>query len=505
MNNQLIKAALFILISLTVIACGPGGSSGLAGIGGSGYVSSGSVTGFGSVFVNGVEFETDSATFDVDGKSGTQEDLAIGMIVRVDGSINEDGTSGIATNISFDDELQGPVSALGAIGPDGVRRTITVLGITVVLDSSGTTFDISGDNNIPANTVFNFETIAFKNNVEISGFRDSNGDIQATRVELKDIVFDENSIVEVKGVITDLSGTDFNLAGLAGLKVDASEAALDDLPDGLLNEKLVEVEGTFDIASNTIKAISVEAEDNSVADTDEFELEGLISGYVDKDTIFNIGDIRVDASNATLEPASLILANDVRVEAEGAVVDGVLIATEIELEGGEIKVHASVTSVNAAENTFEVMPVSGQPVITVTVTTGTQLEDEVNEIEPFTLGDLVIGDFVEVQIFEDGDGGIIATEIDVKEPSDVVVRGYTSAADGDETGGTVTILGIIFDFDSATKFERDAAIEGDSDTPVTGPDIKTLIDSISATPQLVKIQIDKEADEIADEIELESP
>ena len=158
MNTQLTKTALFTAIALSVIACGPSGTGGLAGIGGSGYVSSGSVTGFGSVFVNGVEFETDSATFDVDGDSGTQDDLAIGMIVRVDGTINEDGVSGIATNISFDDELQGPVSAVGPIGPDGVRRTITVLGITVVLDSSGTTFDISDDSNIPANTVFNFDS-----------------------------------------------------------------------------------------------------------------------------------------------------------------------------------------------------------------------------------------------------------------------------------------------------------------------------------------------------------
>ena len=249
----------------------------------------------------------------------------------------------------------------------------------------------------------------------------------------------------------------------------------------------------------------MEAEDNSVADTDEFELEGLISGYVDKDTIFNIGDIKVDASKATLEPASLVLANDVRVEAEGAIVDGVLIATEIELEGGEIKVHALVASVNAADNTFEIRPVSTEPVITVAVTTGTQIEDDVNETESFTLNNLFKDDFVEVQGFEDDEGRITATEIDVKEPGDIVVQGYPTAASGDASGGDVTILGINITFDENTDFEIDAAIEGDPDIPVQDADIKPLIDSISATPQLVKIQIDKESDEIADEIELESP
>ena len=69
MNKILVKTSLCAAIALTIVGCGSesSGGGGVAGIGGSGYVSSGSVSGFGSVFVNGVEFETDSATFDVDG------------------------------------------------------------------------------------------------------------------------------------------------------------------------------------------------------------------------------------------------------------------------------------------------------------------------------------------------------------------------------------------------------------------------------------------------------
>lgn len=505
MNNLLTKVALFTSIALTVIACGPGGSSGLAGVGGSGYVSSGSVTGFGSVFVNGVKFETDSATFDVDGEQGTQEDLAIGMIVRVDGSINEDGTSGIATSISFDDELQGPVSSLIDIVPgvDNVVRSFTVLGIKVFVDSGSTIFDVSSDV-IPPIPAFGFDTIASNNNVEVSGFFDSNGDLQATRVELKDIAFDENSIVEVKGEIKNLLGTDFELGSV---KVDASLAILDDLPNGLVETQLVEVKGTFDNVSNTINATRVEAEDVSVEDSDEFELEGLISGYVDKNTIFKIGDISVDASKAVLEPASLVLEDDIRVEAEGAIVNGVLIATEIELEGGEIKIHANVTSVDVDSSTFKVTPVTGQNAITVTVTTDTQLHDDVSEIEPYTLVHLFNNPgFVEVQGYENEEGGITATEVDVKEPGDVVVEGYATAADGDETLGSMTILGVTFAFNASTDFEIDTEVEGALDTDMTPAEINDLITTIPTTPQLVKIQDnDDPADGIADEIEIESP
>jgi len=488
MNNQLTKSALSLAIALAVVACGPGGSSGVAGIGGSGYISSGSVTGFGSVFVNGVEFETDSATFDIEGDPGTQDDLAIGMVVKVDGSINDDGITGTATSISFDDELQGPVSTIVPIGNDGVKSTITVLGVNVIIDSSSTTFDSEA-------AVFDFNTIAINNNVEVSGFFDSKGDIQATRLELKDVVFDANSIVEIKGTITGTSGTTFSLGGLT---VDASSATLDDLPDGLVNGQLVEVKGTFDIATDTITATKVEAEDDSVEDTEDFEIEGLVTDYID-DSNFKIAGISVDASTATRQPATLSLENDIRIEVEGAIVDGKLIATEIELEGGSVKVHANVTDVNVAANTFELTPVSTQPPLTVTVTTGTQLEDDVNEIEPFTLNNLVVGNFVEVQGFDDGAGGIMATEVEVKEADEVKVQGYATDASGTSALGTMTVFGIIFNFDGTTDFEDEN--EDDMDAA----QIDALISAISIAPQLVEIESDGSPVGMADEIEIESP
>ena len=163
MNTLLTKSVLASAIALSIVACGPGGG-GLAGIGGSGYVSSGSVSGFGSVFVNGVEFETDSATFDVDGVPGTQDDLAIGMVVRVNGTIDDDGIHGTASSISFDEELQGPVTGPIVYDADGITGTFTVLGVKVIIDSGITTFDIDNDN-VPPATIFEFDTIAVKNNV----------------------------------------------------------------------------------------------------------------------------------------------------------------------------------------------------------------------------------------------------------------------------------------------------------------------------------------------------
>ena len=501
MNTQLTTMILSTAIALAIVACGGSGTAGFAGIGGSGFISSGSISGFGSVFVNGVEFETDSATFDIDGDSGTQDDLAIGMVVQVSGTINEDGVTGTATSISFDDELQGPVAVVSAPDLDGIKRSLTILGITVIIDSSSTTFDIDNDN-LPAD--FGFDTIAVNNNVEVSGFFSNNGTLQATRVELKDIDFGTNSIVEVKGIINDLTGTTFTLQGLT---VDASLANLDNLSNGLEDSQLVEVKGTFNTVSKTITATKVEAEDYSIDDTNEFELEGLITDF-DGSRIFKIDGIIVDASNATFEPTSLILENDLRVEAEGPIVNGILVAEEIELEAGDLKVHAMVTAVPPITNpnTFEVSPVSGESAITVTVTTGTQLEDDVGESDQFTLDNLNDTHFVEVRGYDDGNGGITATEVDIKEPGDIVVQGYATDADGSSVGGgTMTVLGVTFTFDEFTDFEIDSD-ESAEDTNMTESEINGLIDDIQVEPQLVSIE-DKSSEGIlgvADEIEIES-
>ena len=90
-----------------------------------------------------------------------------------------------------------------------------------------------------------------------------------------------------------------------------------------------------------------------------------------------------------------------------------------------------VSSVDLDTSTFKLSPVTGQPEITVTVTSSTQLEDDVTDIEPYTLTNLFnnLG-FVEVRGYEDGSGGITAVEIDVKEVSKVVVQGNASAATG---------------------------------------------------------------------------
>ena len=122
--------ALFSIVSLVMLlaACVGGGSLQLAtgGIGGTG-ISSGPITGFGSVFVNGVEYDIDTATFTRNGQPATgQHEYRIGEYVTVKGNVNADGLTGTATELAFSNQLEGTVTA---VSTDGV--TLGIMGQVV--------------------------------------------------------------------------------------------------------------------------------------------------------------------------------------------------------------------------------------------------------------------------------------------------------------------------------------------------------------------------------------
>jgi len=82
----------------------------------------------------------------------------------------------------------------------------------------------------------------------------------------------------------------------------------------------------------------------------------------------------------------------------------------------------------------------------------------------------------------------------------VLLQGFASAATGDAaSGGTITILGVTFNFVVATDFEDV------NDINMNNTQIDALISAISGTPQLIKVQDDQTADGIADEVDIESP
>ena len=101
---------LLLSVGLTLGSCKDEPTQ-MAGIDGSGttpgpIVTFGTITGFGSVMVNGVRYDTSNATFLVDGQIATETSLAVGDVVIVRGSVDVGGATGSADNVIFDDIVE---------------------------------------------------------------------------------------------------------------------------------------------------------------------------------------------------------------------------------------------------------------------------------------------------------------------------------------------------------------------------------------------------------------
>jgi len=320
----------FQLLSLTatcLVFAGCGGSGGggsLAGggIGGTGITASGAITGFGSIFVNGIEFETVDASRDVDGKisvsDGTNDDtvLGIGMVVTVDGTLNDDGVTGTAKTIQYDPTVQGPVQG-PIIDVDPLTRSFTVMGISVTVQKVNTEFS-----NVT------FDTLQPDDWVDVSGFFDANGVLQATRIERTD-----SREVVVKGTVTGLAGTAFTLEVDQAASTYTVDTAAAVLPvGGLADNQYVEVKGV--LTGTAIDAKSVELKREGFVDAEFVSIEGIVTDFVNNGD-FRVAGQPVDASVAEFIPAGLVgsLSDGVEVEVEGPIQGGVLMASRVEAGG----------------------------------------------------------------------------------------------------------------------------------------------------------------------------
>jgi hypothetical protein len=319
-----------VLVALNGCGGGGGGDS-LAGIGGTGKIASGTITGFGSIFVNGIEYDIDTASLEVndnDSAGLSQDDLRIGMVVTVTAVV--DGDTGVASLVVYDNEIEGPVSGLTDPG-NGLTKSFSVLGIDVIVASAGTEFD---DGDAPG---FSFATIANDDVVELSGLFDDSNVLNATYIKKTDDFDLGASEVEFKGTAdagTDAgAGNSFTLDGVITVNIRA-DADLSEIPGERVTDTMfVEVDGTLTNDSPlTIDAFRIELEEDDLdEDAGEAELEGFVSDLVDNGN-FKVDGQLVNATDAEFKPAGLVLKDGDKVEVEGTIEGGILNASKVELE-----------------------------------------------------------------------------------------------------------------------------------------------------------------------------
>lgn len=333
------RQALLALVGAALLpACG--GGTDVAGVssGGTGSYTSGTITGLGSVIVNGIRYDDSAASVSFNGSASTAAALKLGMVVRIQGSALTPATvaGGLATatasSIACGSEWKGPVADIDTTG-----GTFTLLGQTVrVLTTTvieGTTFSTA------LNGLY----------VEVYGLLDpADGSLQASRIELDD---SSPASPRLSGLVSGLTATTFQLGSATILYSSAT-----DVPTTLANGLLVRVDleptanGSGQWIATRVRADAAAIE---LEDDDEADLEGFVTALTA--TGFVLNGIPVDASHIGL-PSGLVEGD--RVEVQGSALNGTVIASEIdiktddEVESQAFEFHGLVSALDTEARTF---------------------------------------------------------------------------------------------------------------------------------------------------------
>ncbi len=334
--RRMVTPTLFgAVLALVLSACG-GGGGGMSTSGTGTSTTMGTIQGFGSVFVNGVEFRTTAGTQRVmrdDGAGnvpGLDNDIfKIGMVVAV----RHDGMDD-AAEIEFEDNLKGPVSNINLA--DNTFRVFGAAGQLVIVDGTTKFFD---DTPGPALTALS--GLADNNVVEVSGLADATGAIHATMVERKSLAIVSNGLFEIKGFVIglDTAAKTFRLGQVPAptvVTVPVDFSGMMNLPAPVDNGVFVEVKTRS--TTTPLVAVNIEPQKNAADELEGAEgadIEGFPADINASAKTFTLNGVTVSASGAQFSPAGKTfadIATTTRIEVEGTMSGTTLMATRIVFE-----------------------------------------------------------------------------------------------------------------------------------------------------------------------------
>lgn len=448
MNLQRITGSFLALLCIGLLAaCGSDGDSGdgavspppppppqpVGGIGRFG-ITIGPIANFGSIVVNGVTYDTDAAVFTANDAPATQSDLRVGQVVTVLGTVDDNGQTGTADEVSFDDAVKGPIESINT-----ALNQLVVLGQTVLI-----TLETSFDDSVSPASI---EGLNVGDIIEVSGQPDANGDIVATRIEPKPA----GTQFEVHGTVSSLDSVAMRF-NINGLVVDYSAATLDNFPGGQISEgDFVEAKGQSLGAAGELQASQVELETliAGVTNGDRVEIEGFITRFVSAQD-FDVSGQTVTTTSGTVFEGGVAadLGLNIKVEVDGDLdANGVLVASKVDIRASKaVRAEAMVDSVDAANGSLVVIG------ITVSTDELTRIRDKSDaDIDPLNLTDISAGDFVSVRgdEFPAGSGNLRATILEREDPDpDTILQGFVETV----SEPTLTILGVTIDTSSTVEF-----------------------------------------------------
>ncbi|MEH6824092.1 MAG: DUF5666 domain-containing protein [Motiliproteus sp.] len=419
--KQILNVPTLLLSTAVLAACGAGSGGGSLAGGGIGGTGSGSITGIGSIFLNGGgKFETDNAKISIDGESVSESDLNVGMTVGLDYS------QGVAQQVRVLHQVKGPITSLAPL---------TVLGQTVVV--TGDTL-IEDDSPHPSVSV-SFGSLIVGNELEVSGPVDEQDVIQASRLEFKDEGLNRWQLV---GRVQGLLGSRFSIGAQA---VDFGVISPSNCGTGLSEGDRVVVKAdpgdptSFSAVDTLTQVTDVECIPDRLGVTGAATvIEGEFEGFVTEAPVTSGGLIQFEVGEQE------VVFNPGTVAFEGGTLEDIQLGAKLNVRGDfntntgllkvdrirfrETRVRLQGPATLLAMDSVELLG------LTVLITAQTEVE-----------GGLTSGDQVRINGFIDNSGTLFASEVKDKggsDPDDVRVRGPVDKDSINATDQTFSLFDI---------------------------------------------------------------
>lgn len=464
--NGLVAASLCGLL----LGCGGGSTTDDAAPATTPVVSVGVITGFGSVVVNGVRFDDSRATVTVNDQAATSAQLKIGMVVQVEGSVNACPNAdaavceGIAARIRFRNNVEGPVTTINRLA-----NTLQVMGRDIAVDDL-TVFDGTTSPDIAGLNVGDM--------VLVSGLTERVR-VRARLIQRTGGFQDGTTPVSVLGLVANVNAS-LGTCTVDGVQVRFQGVAAADLPaNGVADGQYVTVQGHA-YGGGLMTADRIQLRDRiSYPDATLVALEGEVSAFVSVAS-FTVNGQPVDASNAVfLNGIAADLKEGANVMVEGSMVGTVLVASKVHFrQAVSAQIVAPIQSKTSTAASFVLL---GQTVTTTPLTLFLDSSNPGGRATPtLAYADLALADRVDVRVFKDSAGKLVATRVERTDPDPILIVRGTVDAKAPRT--SFTLVGIGVATGPATRY-RDASSDLISDAA-----FYALLQVPPAAPTMVRAQ-----------------
>ncbi len=330
---------LALLAGALLASCGGG-----VGTGGTGSFGSAPVSGYGSIFVGGIEFDDSHATvLDDDGVAlpPNGSALHLGTMTEVEGDAVMDSPTGptaVASTVRLARLVVGPVMAVDVSG-----RSVNVLGQTLQVNGS-TVLDASLRSGLAGLHVGDL--------VAAHALADAAGRPVATRIEPAA----SGDAWRIRGYVAGLNPSTKRFS-VGAATLDFGAAA--EVPPGLANGQYVHVKLASVPNGGVLTVSQFVTASVAPADAARVEIEGLVAALSSQGT-FRIGALGVDASGATVLPSPAALVAGAHALIEGRLQANTLVAGKVTLltaqqaDRRSYQLFGAVSALNVAGQTFVV-------------------------------------------------------------------------------------------------------------------------------------------------------